>query len=77
MGSKSSARENYYANQDGSHTVQLFQSPVNYQDGSGDWQPISTGLVTGSGGRLQEQANSVGVSLAPSSAGAAGRGTGG
>ncbi len=70
MGSKSSARENYYANQDGSHTVQLFQSPVNYQDGSGDWQPISTGLVTGSGGRLQEQANSVGVSLAPSSAGA-------
>ncbi len=70
VGSKSSARENYYANQDGSHTVQLFQSPVNYQDGSGDWQPISTGLVTGSGGRLQEQANSVGVSLAPSSAGA-------
>jgi large repetitive protein len=70
VASKSSAQETYYANQDGSHTVQLSQSPVNYQDGSGNWQPISTALVAGSGGRLQEQANSVGVSLAPSSAGA-------
>jgi large repetitive protein len=70
VASKSSAQETYYANQDGSHTVKLYQSPVNYQDGSGDWQPISTALTAGSGGRLREQANSVGVSLAPSSAGA-------
>jgi hypothetical protein len=70
VASKSPARETYYANKDGSHTLQLSQGPVNYQDGSGNWQPISTALAAGPGGRLQEQANSVGVSLAPSSAGA-------
>jgi large repetitive protein len=70
VASKSSARETYFQNRDGSHTVRLFQAPVNWQDGSGNWQPISTTLVTGQDGRLQEQANSVGVSLASSSAGA-------
>ena len=68
--SKSSARETYFSNRDGSHTVKLYQSPVNYQNGSGNWQPISTTLVAGSGGRLREQANSVGITLASSSAGA-------
>jgi large repetitive protein len=70
VASKSSARETYFQNRDGSHTVQLFQSPVNYQDGAGNWQPINTTLVAGPDGRWQEQANSVGVSLASSSAGA-------
>ena len=70
VASKSSAQETYFENRDGSHTVQLSGAPVNYQDGSGQWQPISTALVAGPGGRLQEQANSVGVSLAASTAGA-------
>jgi RHS repeat-associated protein len=62
-GQKSSARETYFTNADGSITRQYSQNPVNYRDASGDWQPIDTDLAK-SGTRWAEKANSIGASFA-------------
>lgn len=60
---KAEQNTDVYANADGSFTQVVSSRPVNFQDESGDWQPIDTTLVA-DGGRLETAANSVQVSLA-------------
>jgi large repetitive protein len=71
VGAKSSATASWYQNANGSVTRRVSQYPVNYQVSKGVWAPVDTTLVAGTGGRLQEKANSVPISFAPAS-GAAG-----
>jgi RHS repeat-associated protein len=68
VGNKSTARMSYFQNADGSVTRDYAQTPVNYQDSSGDWDPINPTVVLGTDQRWHEQANSVEVSFANSAA---------
>jgi hypothetical protein len=70
VGAKSSATASWYQNADGSVTRRVFQHPMNYQASKGVWAPVDTTLVAGTGGRLQEKANSVQISFAAASASA-------
>ncbi|HEX7661183.1 MAG TPA: LamG-like jellyroll fold domain-containing protein, partial [Pseudonocardiaceae bacterium] len=63
---KSNATVSYFDNADGSVTRQITQSPANYRDSSGAWQPIDTTVQHGSDNRWHEQANSLRVDFAPS-----------
>ncbi|MCM2429708.1 LamG-like jellyroll fold domain-containing protein [Streptomyces sp. RKAG337] len=65
---KSTQTATVFDNADGTTTRRVTQTPVNYQDASGAWQPIDTRVHTGSDGRWHEAANSVGVDLAATSA---------
>src|SRR5215472_13123762 len=60
----STATSDLYRNADGSYTRLVYLGPVNYQSSSGAWRPINTSLAAGPGGRWQETANSLRVSLA-------------
>lgn len=66
---KSTATSTYYRNADGTVTRKVSLSPVNYQAGKGDWQPIDTTVGKASDGRWQERANSLSVGFAPKAAG--------
>lgn len=50
---------------DGTYTAEISDGPVNYQDGSGDWVPISNELVVAPGARyaVQNEGNSYTVSI--------------
>ncbi|HEY3481945.1 MAG TPA: DNRLRE domain-containing protein, partial [Streptomyces sp.] len=61
---KSDQTDDVYDNADGTTTRQIAQSPVNYRDAHGDWQPIDTRVRTAADGRLHETANSLGVDFA-------------
>ncbi|WP_163505155.1 LamG-like jellyroll fold domain-containing protein [Fodinicola acaciae] len=63
VAAKSTATSTYFQNADGSYTRRLSQTPVNYRDSSGTWQPIDTSL-TAAGGRWREKANAISVDLA-------------
>ena len=59
-------RSRTYQKPDGSFSLQLSQTRVNFQDAGGNWQPIDTALVattTGSAFDLTEKANDKKVSL--------------
>ncbi|NUS09891.1 MAG: Teneurin-1 [Streptomyces sp.] len=64
----SDATTTVYDNADGTRTRRISQTPVNYRDAQGNWQPIDTKVRRGSDGRLHEAANSVGVDVAGDSA---------
>lgn len=64
----SDATTTVYDNADGTHTRRVSQTPVNYRDPSGGWQPIDTRVRRGPDGRLHEAANSRGVDFAGDSA---------
>lgn len=51
---------------DGTRVAKISRTPINYRDGSGAWQPISTTLQPGANGALQASATPLPVSL-PSS----------
>ena len=68
VAAKSGATLTYYQNADGSVTRDYTQSPVNYRDAAGDWQPINPEVGQGSDGRWHETANSVQVDFANSAA---------
>lgn len=61
--SKGSAFATWFENADGTHTRKISQSPVNYRDASGNWQPIQTGLVWSSTGLWTDRANAFSVSF--------------
>ena len=63
--SDSNATSDMYQNADGSYTKHVYAQPVNYKTSSGSWAAINTDLASGTGGRWQERANSVGVGFAP------------
>ncbi|MYS21865.1 RHS repeat-associated core domain-containing protein [Streptomyces sp. DvalAA-14] len=67
----SDATTTVYDNADGTRTRRVSQTPVNYRDPQGKWQPIDTKVRHGSDGRLHETANSVGVDFAAKSSDAA------
>jgi RHS repeat-associated protein len=55
---KSSARETYFTNADGSVTRQYSENPMNYRDAAGAWQAIDTTLAK-KGSRWAEKSNSI------------------
>jgi large repetitive protein len=65
VASASTATTDLYQNADGSYTKHVYAQPVNFKSSAGSWTPINTSLASGTGGRLQERANSVGVGFAP------------
>ncbi|REH51886.1 RHS repeat-associated protein [Kutzneria buriramensis] len=65
IAAKSSATMNYFQNTDGTVTRKYSQTPVNYQDAAGAWQPIDTTVEHGADGRWHEKANSAKVDFAP------------
>ncbi|GAA4235731.1 hypothetical protein GCM10022254_43610 [Actinomadura meridiana] len=65
IAAKSTATTDYYRNVDGSFTRKFAQSPVNYQDGHGGWQPIDTTVRQRNDRRWHERANVLDVSFAP------------
>lgn len=70
VAAKSGALFDYFQNADGSFTRKVSQTPINYRDASGDWQPIDTSLVMGVDGRWREKANTIGVSFSGTATGA-------
>ncbi|MFC0437396.1 LamG-like jellyroll fold domain-containing protein [Kutzneria buriramensis] len=62
---KSSATMTFFQNTDGTATRRYSEAPVNYQDASGNWQPIDTTVEHGADGRWHEKANSAKVDFAP------------
>jgi RHS repeat-associated protein len=62
---KSSSTVTVYDNADGTHTKRVSQTPVNYRDAHGTWQPIDTTVHRRADGRLHETANSLAVDFAP------------
>lgn len=67
---RSTATSDYYQNADGSVTRTLAAAPINYEASPGNWMPINPALVRAAGGRWQEKANSVQVSVGGSAASA-------
>ncbi|WP_344825912.1 LamG-like jellyroll fold domain-containing protein [Actinocorallia longicatena] len=67
LAAKSTATSDYFQNADGTTTRIMSQSPVNYHDAKGGWQPIDTTLKQ-SGGRFEETANGVNADFAASAA---------
>ncbi|HEY0806904.1 MAG TPA: LamG-like jellyroll fold domain-containing protein, partial [Pseudonocardiaceae bacterium] len=67
IAAKSTATVNYFQNADGSVTRKYSQTPVNYRDSAGNWQPIDTAVRWGTDGRWHETANSLAVDFAQSS----------
>ncbi|MER6302340.1 LamG-like jellyroll fold domain-containing protein [Kitasatospora sp. NPDC001539] len=66
---KSSKTSDAFDNADGSVTRNISQTPINYQDASGNWQKVDTSLKNGAGdGRWHEAANSLAVDFAPKAA---------
>ncbi|MFC1438200.1 LamG-like jellyroll fold domain-containing protein [Streptacidiphilus sp. N1-10] len=65
VASKSSATVDYFQNADGSVTRRVRQTPVNYRDAKGDWQPVNTTVSVGTDQRWHEAANSLAVDFAP------------
>ncbi|WP_433040875.1 LamG-like jellyroll fold domain-containing protein [Dactylosporangium sp. CS-033363] len=61
----SDARTDVFDNADGSVTKQIYQRDVNYRAADGSWTPIDTSIAAGSGGRLRQRANDVGLDLGP------------
>ena len=55
-----------YERSDGARVAKISRTPINYRDGSGNWQPISTTLQPSADGGLQDSATKLPVSL-PSS----------
>ncbi|MFJ2631624.1 LamG-like jellyroll fold domain-containing protein [Streptomyces sp. NPDC087422] len=64
---KSTDTVTVFDNADGTHTRRVSQTPVNYRDAHGAWQPIDTSVHRRADGRLHEAANSLGVDFAPRS----------
>ncbi|RKE06352.1 LamG-like jellyroll fold domain-containing protein [Catellatospora citrea] len=60
------ARSDLYQNTDGSYSRKVFTDPVNYRDAKGTWQPIDRTLSRGPGGRFQQKASDLDVTLAAS-----------
>jgi RHS repeat-associated protein len=48
---------------DGSRETRVFETPVNYRDSQGDWQPIEEGLEPAGGGALTNGDNAFDLSL--------------
>jgi hypothetical protein len=68
VASKSTANSDLYQNADGSFTRRLAAAPINFRNPAGAWQPIVTTLAQQGPGRWAQQANSDGVSFAPTGA---------
>jgi RHS repeat-associated protein len=52
-----------YSLSDGQRRVELFQTPVNFKDGKGEWKPIGSALEQQAGGALSNAANSFELTL--------------
>ena len=61
----STETSNTVRNEDGSYTAKIASGPINYQDESGDWVPISNDLVDAPGAAyaVENEANSYTVSI--------------
>lgn len=64
MKSATTSTSDLYKNPNGTMTRFVYSSPVNYQDGSGNYLPIQAGLVAATGGGWRERANSLSVRFA-------------
>jgi RHS repeat-associated protein len=60
---RATANSNTYLLDNGALETELFQAPVNYRDGDGDWKPIEEGLTELPSGALTNGANSFDVHL--------------
>ncbi|MFE2374174.1 LamG-like jellyroll fold domain-containing protein [Streptomyces sp. NPDC059398] len=65
---KSSRTATAFDNADGTVSRKVYQSPVNYRDDKGQWQPIDTGVQAGSDHRWHEKKNALAVDFAPKAA---------
>lgn len=61
---KSTATTDFYVNADGSTTVRHHSARSNFKAADGTWTPIDTDVQESADGRLEEQANSLGVDFA-------------
>ncbi|WP_329401831.1 LamG-like jellyroll fold domain-containing protein [Streptomyces melanogenes] len=62
---KSTATSDFFTNTDGSTTVRHYTGRSNFKAADGSWKQIDTKLREEKGGRLVENANSLGVAFAP------------
>lgn len=60
---KRTATSDTYELQSGLLETRVYNTPVNYQDTNGEWQPIEEGLEEGDGGEIVNGESSVDVSL--------------
>ncbi|GAA0581308.1 hypothetical protein GCM10010394_07430 [Streptomyces crystallinus] len=65
---KSTATSDFFTNADGSTTVRHYTGRSNFKGADGSWKQIDTKLREEKGGRLVENANSLGVAFAPDAA---------
>jgi RHS repeat-associated protein len=61
--SKRSATSETFLLPDGSRETRIYEAPVNYRDGEGNWQPIEEGLQPGPGSTLTNGDNAFELSL--------------
>lgn len=71
------ANSDTFVRSDGTRSTKISREPINYRDGEGDWQPISTKLQQASDGSLSDSETQLPVSLPSSLSGPVTVGAGG
>ena len=73
LAARSTVYTTWWQNTDGTLTEKISQTPVNYKDSSGTWQPIDTSLVKGADGLWHVKAAGYGLALAAGRSGVSGQ----